>query len=623
MLFGRIYAGHHLLLYGLVWIPLLYYFFFKMVLFNEPNILNCIGISVTAALVYFTGNVYHFVFAFFILLIFVAYYAVERKISKKILYYLVLSLIFVLLLVSVKSIPDLNVSGSIIRNDIIDPLAGGGSLETSINSFVIGTRIDNLWAQYESGILIGIIPVLLAVIALFYGRREITIPSFLAILASVIWADAGKTLVSFIHFLPIVSSFRNPGRIYGALLPIILFLALYGTIILLDKLKKGETFAPTPDQSRMIKIGIGLLIVVKLLELPFQEMITAETAISVILVLAFIALLYFGKGSGRTILYFFLSALLINAAVLLTKYSFIQTDILITLLLVGLLLAGLFFFMQRRPGPGKDNRVFCGILLAGIFLVVMGNVGCGYVKVYSPELDKSISPAIIQEINRLPNTNTQLWVYETGWAVQHMDFTYWDVVNNIHPVTAYAAYYLNTVPQLSYTIGNVSYFSVDYIIDTRYLDNKEQNIPDTTFKVQNISVYKPENVLPNAFFVRNDQMYPLSIEKFSPDEVIASGDLKSGDVVVLKGAYYKGWKINGADAVSVNNLIGTQITSDTHTVRFVFDPSDYKAGAVITVIGIIIVLIVLLKRRAVEAYLEKISRDEHTGETKIRRKQKR
>ncbi|MFA4860793.1 hypothetical protein [Methanoregula sp.] len=623
MLFGRIYAGHHLLLFGLVWLPLLYYFFFKIVLFNEPGILNCVGLSVTAALVYFTGNVYHFVLAFLIILVFFIYYAVDKKISKKVLYYLALSLVILLLLVSVKSIPDLNVSGSIIRNDVIDPLAGGGSLENGIASFVLGTGIDTLWAQYESGILIGIIPLLLAVFALLYGRREITVPSFFAILASVIWADGGKTLVSFIHFLPVVSSFRNPGRIYGALLPIILFLALYGTILLSDKLKKGETFDLSHDQRRMVIFGLGLLVVVKILELPFQEMITAETAISVILVLAFIALLYLGKGSERTIQLFFLIALLINAAVLLRLYSFVETDVLIRLLFIGLLFIGLFLFIQKAQGVQKSSRVFCGLLIAGLFLMVMGNVGCGYVKVYSPELDKSVAPAIIQEITRLPNTNTQLWVYETGWAIQHMDFTYWDVVNNIHPVSAYAAYYLNTVPQLTYMIGNVSYYSVDYIIDTRYLDNGNQNLPAYSFKVQNISVYRPEHVLPNAFFIRDDQLYPLKIEKFSPDEVIASGQLKSGDVVILKGAFYNGWKVNGADAVSVNNFIGAGISQDTRVVRFVFDPADYKMGALITAVGIILIVILIFKRKTVEEYLEKNSREELPEDIKDRRKQKR
>ena len=72
--------------------------------------------------------------------------------------------------------------------------------------------------------MIGIIPLLLVIIALIYGRKDITIPSFFAVLGSIIWADGGKTIFSFLHFFPIVNSLRNPGRFFGAVLPIILFL---------------------------------------------------------------------------------------------------------------------------------------------------------------------------------------------------------------------------------------------------------------------------------------------------------------------------------------------------------------------------------------------------------------
>ena len=48
-----------------------------------------------------------------------------------------------------------------------------------------------------------------------------------------------------------------------------------------------------------------------------------------------------------------------------------------------------------------------------------------------------------------------------------MDFTYWDVVNGIQPLSVYSAYYLETMPQLSYTIDNVTYYTPNYIVDTQ------------------------------------------------------------------------------------------------------------------------------------------------------------
>lgn len=622
ILLGRIYAGHHLLLYGLVWIPLIYYFFFKIILFDECTIMNVLFLSIVSALVYFTGNIYHFVFAYLILFIFFLYYAINKKISRKILYYLVLSVFLTTLLISIKSIPDLGVSGSIIRNDPIEPLAGGGSIENDLSAFITGTRIDTLWAGYESAVMIGIIPILLMIVALIYGRREITIPSFSAILVSFIWAAGGKTVLFFLHFFPIVNSFRNPGRIFGALLPIILFLALYGAILIYERLQKGDTFELTSDQKKMVIIGVGLLILVKFFELPFQEMITPNVALSIILTAAFIAMLFFQKGSIRNILLFFEATLLINFIIIFQIYSILQIDILIKLVLVGLLLAGFYIFLIKQRKTNKKMNMFCGILLAGVFLMFMGNLGSGYVTVFSPHLDKSIAPEIINEISKLPRENVQLWVYETGWPIKHMDFTYYDVVNGIQPMSLYAAYYLKTMPQLSYAIGNVTYFSADYIIDTQYNENGNQNIPEYSFKIQNISVYKPDHVLPNVFVIVNNEITPLKIEKFSPDEVIASGQVSKGDIVVLKGAYYPGWKANGIDAAPLANMIGIQISSDTDKIVFRFDPLDYKIGALLSGFGVVLVLILILKRDVIEKRFSGVLVGKSISDNKVRRKKR-
>ena len=113
---------------------------------------------------------------------------------------------------------------------------------------------------------------------------------------------------------------------------------------------------------------------------------------------------------------------------------------------MGLLLSGLFIFIFKNKQRINNCNILCGILLAGIFLMVLGNLAIGYVTIYNPELDKSLAPDVIKEINKYPSENAQLWVYETGWPIKHWDFTYWDVINNIHPMNVYAAYYLNTAP---------------------------------------------------------------------------------------------------------------------------------------------------------------------------------
>lgn len=622
IMLGRVYGGHHLLLYGLAWVPLLYYYFFKMAFFNEANIRNAICLAIVSALIYFTGNLYHFILAYLIILVFVLYLAIRQENSRKIFCYFVLAVLLTTLLISVKNIPDLSVSGSVLRQDIIDPLAGGGSVETDLSSFIFGMRIDSLWAQYESAVMIGVIPLLLMIVAFIYGRKDIVIPAFFAILFSCIWAAGGKTIFSFIHLLPILSDFRNPGRIFGALLPLVLLLALYGAIIIAEKLRNGERFALSPDQQKMIAIGAALLIAVKLCELPFQEMIDYQTIISVILVAGFMGLLYFQKGSIQNVLGYFVIALVINAIVLSQTYAIKGNTILVPLSLIGLLLIGAFLFMQKNPRGLGRSQVFCGILLAGIFLMMMGNLGSGYVNVNAPQLDKSAAPEIIKEIKNLPSENAHLWVYETGWPIKHMEYTYFDVVNNIHPMTLYSAYFLKTMPQLTYDIGNVTYFASDYIIDTQYLENGNQNIPESTFKVQNISVYKPEHVLPLAFYIRNNELYPLKIEKYAPGDVVASGQLFTGDIVILKGAYYPGWKVNGASAENTANMIGTQLSAPTEKIEFTFDPLDYKIGVLISVIGVLLLIVLFIKRREVDAAIADLTENKSQSGLNSKKKRK-
>ena len=201
------------------------------------------------------------------------------------------------------------------------------------------------------------------------------------------------------------------------------------------------------------------------------------------------------------ILSFFIFALAINAFLILEAFNIPPYDNLIKLLLPGILLLAFFIITGRGMLESRNSRIVCGILLASVLLVLLGNIG--FVRTFTPPYENSPAIEIIQELRKRPSENIQLWVFENGWPFQHMDFTYWDVANGIHPMRLYQSYYLKTVPSLIYTIGNTTYFSADYVIDTLYLENGEQNLPEYTFKVQNISVYKPDYILPNVFFIRD------------------------------------------------------------------------------------------------------------------------
>jgi hypothetical protein len=85
--------------------------------------------------------------------------------------------------------------------------------------------------------------------------------------------------------------------------------------------------------------------------------------------------------------------------------------------------------------------------------------------------------------------------------------------------------------------------------------------------------------------------------------VTISGKFSAGDVAALKSSFYPGWKLDGREALNVGNMIGAQIPSDTTSITFRFDPLDMKIAAIISGIGIIILVTLVIKRREIEKYL--------------------
>ncbi|MDD1693141.1 MAG: hypothetical protein LUQ71_00295 [Methanoregula sp.] len=620
VLLTRLAAGHVGIVFALAWIPLVYYAFFKMV-WDEDLSVKYIGIlAVSLALIFFTGNVYYLFYSGLILGVFFVYYLLKKKLSKGAIIAVFGAFTLGGMILSIKLIPLSIVSGALGRIDIVDPLADGGSLENNLASFVFGTPTNQVFGFYESAVLLGIIPVLLVILALVFGRQDRTIPAFFAMVVAFIWADGGNTLLSFIHLLPGLTNFRVAGRVLGPLAPILLLLAISGVDILRTRIKSAEPLIPDTGQKRNIVYAAGLLILVKIIELPFQSSISLEAGLAVTLIAAFVVLLYFNQGTVRNILIFITASFLIDAALIVRNASELSQDTAVKVLIIlALVIAVLVIFNRDRFfAPGKKSHYACILLIAGLGIALIGNAS--YLKTYDPKLDESPALAVIEKIKTFNDSDAQIWVYEVGWPIQHMDFTYWFIKNGMHPVRAYYPYYLNAMISPYYTIGNITYYTPNYFIDTEYLENGNENIDTVTFKVNNISVYKPDHVLPNAFVLRDNQLVPSKIEKFSPDEVTISGQFSSGDIAVLKSSFYSGWKVNGQEATNVGNMVGAKLPSDTTSVTFRFDPLDMKIAMTISAIGIIILLVLIIKRRDVEKYLSDNSRSRDREPEKKKKK---
>ena len=190
MFFGgimaRTFIGHYFQVYALAWTPLIYYFALKIMVFKEETANNIIGLAICEALVFMAGATSYYVFYInAILLVFFLYFLIRKELQKSTVIALVVSALLFLLISSVKLFPIIAGMPYTDRIDIIDPLGDGGSLFNNFGSLIFGIPIDSVFGWYESAVLIGIIPVLFAIIAIIWGRRDIVVPSFYAIVFSL------------------------------------------------------------------------------------------------------------------------------------------------------------------------------------------------------------------------------------------------------------------------------------------------------------------------------------------------------------------------------------------------------------------------------------------------------
>ncbi len=286
------------------------------------------------------------------------------------------------------------------------------------------------------------------------------------------------------------------------------------------------------------------------------------------------------------------------------NFKLINLEILIKILLLAIILILFIAIVHKLPFFSVKGNIVCVLLVIGFFLGIMTSLT--FLAPSPSELENSKSRGVINTIDDIPTGAIQPWVVDTGWPYMHIDFTYWYLRSGIHPINAYYAYYLKNMPEMAYNIGNTYYFTSDWIIDTKYLENGQQNLKQVTFKVDNISVFKPENVLPNAFVIREGSLVKGEMITYSPDIVVLNGSFREGDIAILKSIYYPGWKVNGLNAESVGNMVGIRLIKDVSVIRFSFEPMDYYFGVLLTVSGISVLIFLILFRKKIDIKLQNI-----------------
>ena len=229
-----------------------------------------------------------------------------------------------------------------------------------------------------------------------------------------------------------------------------------------------------------------------------------------------------------------------------------------------------------------------------------------FIKPYENIYDSSTARNLVTEIKNYDDgEHEQIWLTTNGWPYYHTEFAYNSMIEGVHMQRAYYGYFLKNTPS-SIAVNNIVYYAANYLIDTQYLETGNTFDMPSILSVDGISVYKFENSLPTVFMIRNGNVIPLTIKYFSPNKVVVDGsDVKFGDVVIYKAAYYKGWKVNGNSAQNLGNMVGTEIKDSNGDIIFTFEPFDFKFGATITAITVLIYIAMFSRRYKLNAYIEK------------------
>lgn len=548
---GRIDAGHTELMTMQMFIPLTMFFIIKAI--ESKDVKYIILSSISMSMFIFGGALYYFVF--FMVMFFV--YSITKIVSaehehnsrynKQNLKILLSIFILCLMFSSIKLIPVLTLSDNIVRIDPIEPFKGSGIFKNMVTSFVTGSALSG-YSYYESYSYLGFLPFIFAILSVFSKTKD-KLFLYASFVIFLLWAGGNNTLFGAVHFLPFLDNFRVPGRALLFASFILITLSMYGLHWLL------ESFERDKNTVKPVLFVVGTVVFFEIQEIIVKFVKSTEPRFEIIGV-------------------------------------FLVISVAMVYLLKGL-------------SWQKSTKNFAFVLIA-FSLLAACSANIEFIKSYENIYDSSTARNLVTDIKNYDGgEHDQIWLTTNGWPYYHTEFAYNSMVEDVHMQRAYYGYFLKNTPS-SIVLNNIVYYAANYLIDTQYLETGDKFDMESILSVDGTSVHKFKNSLPNVFTIRNGNLIPLTIKYFSPNKVVADGsNVQFGDVVIYKAAYYKGWKVNGNNAQNLGNMVGTEIKDSNGDIIFTFEPFDFKFGATITAITLLIYIAMFTRKHRFNEYFKK------------------
>jgi hypothetical protein len=130
---------------------------------------------------------------------------------------------------------------------------------------------------------------------------------------------------------------------------------------------------------------------------------------------------------------------------------------------------------------------------------------------------------------------------------------------------------------------------------------KEKNWTPITKEGKDFTIWENPNTA--AFAKFENTQNKVTVEKFSPGEIILKTEMASPDKLILNQSYYPGWEAEFPNSETVqaeiyDDLIQSYKIPKTSEIKIIFNPKDFNYGKLISLISLIITMIFLIPPRA-------------------------
>ena len=608
-------CGHHSMISVAIWIPLIFLLFETAL--TKRSLFYGLLTGIPIGIQFLAGHLqisFYILFALALYLIFRSFLIIkqERDYRVPIIFFsiFILASVVGILLSAIQLIPSFELSKYVTR-------AGGTSYDFATSySFPLQNSITfvlpnffgnptagtfwNVWNYYELSQYIGILPLILVFIAIYFKRDNKYVLFFTGLaFLSLLFALGRNTPVYWLlwKFVPGFDMFRCPSRF--------LFLFAFSASILsgfgFSFLRKDMTSHEREKVWKFVKILIALTLLL--------------VCVTIIAYAGSNQIIQFGQKMVEQRYYAVDQPHSQPLDYYFQKVNSIYSTIIVDLLTLLALSVGSVILLALRIKKRIPIKYFNVIVI----LFILSNLWfyhIGFIDTKNPQEIYSESDYVVF----LKNNSAGYRIYNMDNII-HSNF---QMIYGIHTIGGYEAaklklrHYSEIFDCINISNENhpiLNLLNVKYVLTSKQLNNSGLKL---VFNQNNTYIYENEQVLPKAFVIHEanlpsskEEIIKLDlkdiinnekaeIEQYSPNEVIIKTNLSNPGFLVLSEVWYPNWKAyidNETEPTTVykayHTLMSVYLSKGEHTVKFVYDPSLLRIGAWISFLTIVLLVAII------------------------------